>query len=121
MIQKNLHVTKDYNSHLLLKYDLGIDSLHSGDNMRKWVIFDPRKDHTEWSSLIFEKDPLNPYLTIGLSYPYHLDESTLMFWGIRSIFYSIFRLNSCKKNSIAQDLELYCLSMAQIGNQAYMS
>ena len=66
---------------------------------------------------------LNPLVTNGLSYPYHLDESIFIYGGIRSIFSFLFHfsmkfmsasriaLNGTPRLAAAH-LELFCLPMS---------
>ena len=37
---------------------------------------------------VFFRNDFNPLVTNGLSHPYHLDESTFILRGVRSIFFS---------------------------------
>ena len=48
---------------------------------------------------------VNPYVTNGLSHPYHLDESTFIFRNIRSNFSFLFHFSMkfIKANRIAPD------------------
>ena len=66
---------------------------------------------------------INPYLTSGFSHHYHLEESTLIFRGVRSDFYflSHFSMKFLGANRIAPDgtprsaashLGLFCLPMS---------
>ena len=64
---------------------------------------------------------LNPLVTNGLSHFYHLDESTFILRGIRSIFSIFFSMKFIKANRIARDgtprfaashLGLFCLPMS---------
>ena len=71
----------------------------------------------------FNDQKINPYLKIGLSYHYHLDESTFISRGVRSDFYflSHFSMKFLCANRIAPDgtqrsaasnLGLCCLPMS---------
>ena len=75
----------------------------------------------------------NPYVRITFSHPYHLDESTLIFRGIKNDFSFLFHssMKLLLANSIAPDemphsaaashVGLYCLPVfPKIGHQAYM-
>ena len=57
----------------------------------------------EWGKLI--KSKFNPYVTNAHSYPYHLDESTFIFRGIRSSFSFLFHfsMNLFAANRIAPE------------------
>ena len=73
---------------------------------------------------------LNPHVTNGLSHPYHFDESTFAFRGIRSDFFFHFSMKFMKANRTASDetphfavshLGLFCLSMSNKNErQVYM-
>ena len=74
----------------------------------------------EYSDHIFL---FNPYVTYGISHPYHLDESTFIFGGIRGNFSFLFHFSMkfMKENLIAPDgtprfavshLGLFCLPMS---------
>ena len=45
---------------------------------------------------------INPYVTNGISHPYHLDESTFIFTSIGSIFISFYLMKTFDENHISK-------------------